>query len=489
MEINHPTGPCGYTDPLYAAINADWAAIGLAATWANGMKGIYTDGEDFNWYLAQVFNHANFDGYLVFYSLGRIPDQLYSLLHSSQDSLTHPGRRNAPGVNDPTIDALTETVKFSLNVNDIETAAKTVQEMLYTPDKSVYPNADHFALAYMTMYSRTYFNGYSPNLRGVVRSPGYGSDNRWTDLNIYWEPGTERIENGKTAAIFDLHYSPGTLNPLYADEYYEWDILARQYDGLTGINPYNHNDLSWLAEDWTITETVAGMNIDFTLRDNIHWQDGKPFTAYDVEFSLEFLRDYQVPRYAATWDALMDVVVTDAAHFTIIADEPSIDLFYDFSNLAPRLPEHIWNRFGDPTDPANRQAALDYDPTEPYNVAPGYTQGLNPTPTNLFGTGPFIFQFYDDVDHYCDLWRNENYFKTASDVGSQMTEMFHEVGDVNEDGIIDVLDQQTISFAYGYFVGEPNYNPAADIVQAPFVVDIKDLATAGAHLGGQREYP
>ncbi|MGD8505152.1 MAG: hypothetical protein PVF15_00630 [Candidatus Bathyarchaeota archaeon] len=43
-----------------------------------------------------------------------------------------------------------------------------------------------------------------------------------------------------------------------------------------------------------------------------------------------------------------------------------------------------------------------------------------------------------------------------------MTEMFHEVGDVDENGIIDVLDQQTNSFAYGYFVGEPNYNPAAD---------------------------
>ncbi|MGD8506441.1 MAG: ABC transporter substrate-binding protein, partial [Candidatus Bathyarchaeota archaeon] len=62
----------------------DLAAVGLRATPANGYHGMINEGEDWNWYLAQVYDHANFDGYMVFYSLGRIPDQLYSLLHSSQ---------------------------------------------------------------------------------------------------------------------------------------------------------------------------------------------------------------------------------------------------------------------------------------------------------------------------------------------------------------------------------------------------------------------
>jgi hypothetical protein len=464
---------------------SDLAAIGLGATTANGMRGIFCDGEDFNWYLAQVYDHANFDGYMVFYSLGRIPDQLYTLLHSSQDVLPYPGRRNGPGVNDTTIDALTETVRFSLDLNAIETAAKEVQELLYTPTAT---NADMFALVYMTLYSRSYFNVFAEHVEGVVRSPGYGSDNGWTFFNMNWEEGFVREEDGKTVMIYINGEHPGSFNPLYATTVYEWNIIGQTQDGLTAVNPYSHGDIGWLAEDWTITETVAGMDIDFVLNDTVEWQDGKSFTANDIEFCLEFLRDYEVPRYAGTWETLIDVAVTDATHLTIHSNEAGIGLFYDYSGLAPLIPEHIYDRF-DPPDPTSMQAVLDYDPNVAYNVAPGYTPGPHPPPTNLFGTGPWVFQFYDTVNFYDDMWRNEHYFKSTAEIHNLKVAMFHEVGDTNEDGVVDVLDQQDISFAYGYFVGEPNYDPDQDIVQAPFIIDIKDLAMHGFYLGWQREYP
>ncbi|UCG45762.1 MAG: hypothetical protein JSV58_03035, partial [Candidatus Bathyarchaeota archaeon] len=163
---------------------ADLAEIGLKATAANGNRGWLNIGRDFNDYLSDVYDRTDFDAYMVFYGMGRIPDQLYSFLHSSQDCLVLPGADGAPDGKDHTIDTLVETVRFSLDPDAIEVAAKQVQEMLYTSNKSKYPNADAFALAYMMMYSRIYFNSYATHLEGVIKSPGYGSDNGWTRMNI-----------------------------------------------------------------------------------------------------------------------------------------------------------------------------------------------------------------------------------------------------------------------------------------------------------------
>jgi len=460
---------------------ADLGEIGLEATTANGNKGFLSLGRDFNDYLKDVYDFAKFDAYMVFYSLGRIPSQLYSLLHTSQDSRIYPSRNGAPGVNDATIDALVETVKFSLDTDDIETAAKTCQEMLYTPDL---PNADNFALAFMLLYSRSYFNAFVEGLEGIVKSPGYGSDNSWTFFNANWKAGYERIEGGKNVLVYINGDEPDSFNPCYATTVYEWNIIGQTQDGLTAVNPYNHYDIPWVASDWTIIDTTGGMEIDFTIRSDVDWQDGHPFTAYDVEFCLEFLRDNHVPRYAEMWSELVDVTVTDATHCKVITTEAGIDLFYDISGLAPMLPPQVWDRVW-----ANDAEVLDYDPVEAYNVASGYTAGPNPTPTNLFGTGPWIFQFYDYVNWYDDMWRNENYFMSTAAIATLKAEMFWEVGDYSKDGVVNVVDLTFVSFAYGSIQGiDPGYDADADF-NSDGIVDMRDIYTAAYHLLWQKEYP
>jgi ABC-type transport system substrate-binding protein len=299
------------------------------------------------------------------------------------------------------------------------------------------------------------------------------------------------MEDGKKIAVWTLDDELDKLSPLYQPHFDplhsgsedEWKILAGLYDGLLNMNPYNQYDTPWIALDWTMTETLDGMEIDFTLRNDVYWQDGTPFTAYDIEFCLEFLRDYQVPRYAETWGTLVDVVVTDATHFTIAASEEGLALFYDFADIAALLPPQVWDR----TWPSN-QAVLDYDPAEPYNVAPGYSPGPTPTPTNLFGTGPWVFQFYDPVNLYSDVWENSNYFVSAVAIDDLLTEMFWEVGDLNRDGIINVIDLTLWSFIFGFMIGEPQYDADADL-NSDGIIDILDGARIAFHLGWQREYP
>jgi ABC-type transport system substrate-binding protein len=471
------------SNALVAMIIGDLAKVGLAATEANYNKGFAQVTIGFNACMAGAYNGADFDAYIVCYGVDKTPDQLYPLLHSSQDSLTYSGRKNAAGINDTAIDALCETVKFSLDWNDVEIAAKEVQYMLYRPDL---PNADNFALAYMCLYSRIYFNAYDPNLACIIaRSPGYGADNKWTFLSVYWaaEP---RMVDTNTQVIWMLDEAPATFNSLNASTKYEWEILAQVYDGLTNVNPYTHHDIPWLASDWTITPTATGMEIDITLQDGATWQDGYPFTPEDVEFCLEFLRDYHVPRYAETWEALDDVVVTGANSVKIITTKASSDLFYDYASLAAILPPQIWDRAW-PSD----QAVLAYDPTSfayGTDMAPGYSPGPTPAPTNLFGTGPWIFQFYNDVTQNGDLCANRAHFLTVQQVNSLKEDMFYEVGDYNRDGIIDVRDITFVSFAFGSMIGDPNYDPGADF-NRDGIISIRDLRTVAFHLGWQRCYP
>lgn len=474
---------------------ADLASVGLASTSANGYHGFEVQLVNFETYLATIFGRypgsgedaARFDAFMGFFDFGSLPSQLYSFCHSSQDVLPHPGRRNAVGMNDTTIDSLVETVKYSLDPNDIEYAAKEVQEMLYDPEL---PGADGFALAYMCLYSKIHFNVYDPNLGGIVKSQGYGSDNKWTFLNIHWIT-TPRVEGGKTVVIWALPYDPSTLNPLDAStlnpldalDSYGSEIREQVYDGLTNIDPYNHYDIPWIATDWSIWETTGGMEIYYTIRDDVTWQDGKPLTASDIEWCLEFIRDRHVPKYAEAWEALTDVVVTSPTTFTIFCNKAGISLFYDFNGLAALLPRHIWDRPW-----IDDVAVLTYDPTEAYNVAPGYTPGPTPPPTNLFGTGPFVFQFYDFVNQYSDLWRNINYFMSQADVQTLKIQMFWEAGDYTKTGVIDVYDLNAVSSAFGYVIGNPGYDPDADF-NSDGIIDMRDMRACAFHLSWQKEYP
>jgi ABC-type transport system substrate-binding protein len=467
---------------------ADLAEIGLAATAANGHHGMINLGWDFNDYMELVYDFLDFDAFFVAYNLAGLPSHLFRFMHSVL------GVRNAGGVDDPTIDALTETVKYSLDSNEIEAAAKQVQTMVYAhTDPNMYPNCHHYALGYMTLYSRTFFNAFAEYAGGIVKSPGYGSGNRWTLLNIHWKSGYERVEEEKTVVIYVNGDEPDVFNPCSATTEYEWNIIDSTLDRLTAVNPYNHRDVPWLATDWTIAETAGGMEITFTLRDDLYWQDGYPFTAYDVEFCLEFLRDQHVPRYEEAWWPLEDVVVTNDTHLSIVTSWEGLDLFYDYTRLAAMLPPQIWNRTW-----ASDQAILDYDPTvHAYgtDMAPNYAPGpwASEVPTNLFGTSPWIFQFYDAVHLYDDLWRNEHYFLTTEAIHDLLVEMFWEVGDANRDGIVNVIDLTYVSQRFGGiwipppFPPDPLYDPPADF-NRDGVIDMRDISIQAYHLLWQREY-
>lgn len=83
------------------------------------------------------------------------------------------------------------------------------------------------------------------------------------------------------------------LNPLLAGlNSVDRDITSLIFEGLTRINEYGEV-LPGLAEDWV----VSGNGLEFvvTLRDDVLWQDGMPFTADDVVYTMSILSSTDFP--------------------------------------------------------------------------------------------------------------------------------------------------------------------------------------------------
>lgn len=77
------------------------------------------------------------------------------------------------------------------------------------------------------------------------------------------------------------------LNPLLAGlNPVDQDITALIFEGLIRINQYGEPEPA-LAREWVIS--FDGLEYVFILRDDILWQDGVPFTADDVVFTMSLL--------------------------------------------------------------------------------------------------------------------------------------------------------------------------------------------------------
>ena len=62
----------------------------------------------------------------------------------------------------------------------------------------------------------------------------------------------------------------------------------RLHENIRGLLEYTGKELTpqpGLASSWTVSPDQT--TYTFTLRPNVTWQDGKPFTSADVKFSIE----------------------------------------------------------------------------------------------------------------------------------------------------------------------------------------------------------
>jgi len=145
----------------------------------------------------------------------------------------------------------------------------------------------------------------------------------------------------------------------------------------------NLTDMLGTSYAWTDNNT----ELDVTIRQGVKWSDGVPFTPEDVVFTFNYLKANPAIDLNGIWAPSNDLESVSASEDTVIFkfSKPSIALFQYIASESI-VPEHIWSKITDPSK---------------------YT---NPNPV---GTGPFVFESFNQPTNTVTYVKNPNYWMTG----------------------------------------------------------------------------
>lgn len=162
--------------------------------------------------------------------------------------------------------------------------------------------------------------------RGVI-PPGckggiHHSERRWIPrlrprgmTNVGWvvvltlsQPPVQATDYGDTYVDSSIG-DASILNPVLSSDSASSDIVGLVYNGLVKYDK-DIKLVGDLAESWDLAR--GGLEITFHLRKNVRWHDGQPFTAEDVLFTYQKLRDPKVRTpFVSDFEDVESVVVID----------------------------------------------------------------------------------------------------------------------------------------------------------------------------------
>ncbi len=131
---------------------------------------------------------------------------------------------------------------------------------------------------------------------------------------------------------------PRYLNPLLSDGYpVDEELVSLIFDGLTRYDESGEL-VPALAQSWTVSDD--GLSVRFTLRQDVTWHDGEPFTAADVAFTYGLYQDENFPGLATLgtlWQAIT-INQISATQIEFVLPEP----YAPFLDVTTRgiLPAH-----------------------------------------------------------------------------------------------------------------------------------------------------
>ena len=142
----------------------------------------------------------------------------------------------------------------------------------------------------------------------------------------------------------------GTLTPYtYVFGNPGFDILHLVYDSLFLLDQDNVPQPWLIEDDYEISDD--GLEMSFTVRDDVTWHDGEPLTADDVAFSYQFYLDNPAGagRFSSSLAPVEDITV-DGDQLSLSLSEPDPDFLVGTLGDAPIIPEHVWADIPDPEE-------------------------------------------------------------------------------------------------------------------------------------------
>jgi peptide/nickel transport system substrate-binding protein len=149
-----------------------------------------------------------------------------------------------------------------------------------------------------------------------------------------------------------------TTNPFSTPEVFNAALLRLIYAPLV-VRDKDAKVVPWAAESINVVDPTT---IDVTLRPGMTFHDGKPVTAEDLKFTLDYIADKKFPALARVSDAISSVEVTGPSVARIKLKQPSASFIPNVLGYAFIAPKHIWLQVpGNPAEFPN-DAPVGYGP-------------------------------------------------------------------------------------------------------------------------------
>ncbi|SDA98178.1 ABC transporter substrate-binding protein [Sinorhizobium sp. NFACC03] len=149
------------------------------------------------------------------------------------------------------------------------------------------------------------------------------------------------------------------------------------YEPLVVFNRFDGNKPVFrLAESFKLADDLK--SIEFKLRSNLKWSDGKPLTATDVKFTYDYLKKFPALDFVSIWTFITGVEAVDAETVRFTLANPSSLAAEQLAQL-PIVPEHVWKDIAEPVTFANETPVGSGPLTEiPRFTGQTYDQCRNP---------------------------------------------------------------------------------------------------------------
>ncbi len=193
------------------------------------------------------------------------------------------------------------------------------------------------------------------------------------------------------------------INPAFGTDPLASSLLRPVVEGLFDFDPTGR-PRPWLAE--SVPGPGRGISADgrtiiLRLRQGVAWEDGQPFGAADLVFTLAVGKNAANPfdpEIAAAYNTIRDAEALDPYTVRLNLYEPGNDYLYAFS---PIFPAHIFHGTSDLANHPYTRAPFGTGPFRLGEWVPGKTLTLVRSPSYRLNDRPYldqlIFQSYPDL--------------------------------------------------------------------------------------------
>lgn len=224
------------------------------------------------------------------------------------------------------------------------------------------------------------------------------------------------------------------LNPYtYVTGYPGLDLVNLLYDTLFNLDE-NNEPVPWLVKDFKVSKD--GLTYELTLHDNVKWHDGKPLTADDVKFTMEYFIKYPKSRFTNPLKTIKSIEVSGETGITLNLSQADPNFMIQPLADLPILPQHIWSEVSTPDDE-----------------------------TSALGSGPYILEEHKSGQYY-KMKSNEDYFKGAPPINELIFPIIEDTTamyNALQAGELDVIS----SSISPELVEQFSSNPALKVVRGP----------------------